>query len=39
VCGEDGSYFVARGVRLCEDCVGLLQAGAIRRPDPDQLAG
>ena len=39
LCGEDGTYFVARGVRLCETCVGLLQAGAVRLPDPDQMAG
>jgi hypothetical protein len=39
MCGEDGTYFVARGVRLCETCVGLLQAGAVRLPDPDQMAG
>jgi hypothetical protein len=39
LCGEDGTYFVARGVRLCETCVGLLQAGAVRLPDPDQIAG
>ena len=39
LCGEDGTYFVARGVRLCDTCVGLLQAGAVRLPDPDQIAG
>lgn len=39
LCGEDGTYFVARGVRLCQTCVGLLQAGAVRLPDPDQMAG
>ena len=39
LCGEDGTHFVARGVRLCDTCVGLLQAGAVRLPDPDQIAG
>ena len=39
VCGREGTHFVARGVRLCDDCVALLQAGALRRPDDDQLAG
>jgi hypothetical protein len=39
MCGEDGTYFVARGVRLCENCVGLLHAGAVRLPNPDQMAG
>jgi hypothetical protein len=39
LCEQDGTYFVARGVRLCDTCVELLQAGAIRRPDDDQLAG
>lgn len=39
VCEQEGTYFVARGVRLCDDCVALLQAGALRRPDDDQLAG
>jgi hypothetical protein len=39
MCGEEGTYFVARGVRLCQTCVGLLQAGAVRLPDPDQMAG
>jgi hypothetical protein len=39
VCEREGTHFVARGVRLCDDCVALLQAGAIRRPDDDQLAG
>lgn len=39
LCGQDGTHFVARGVRLCDTCVELLQAGAIRLPDPGQLAG
>jgi AcrR family transcriptional regulator len=39
LCEEEGTYFVARGVRLCDSCVDLLQAGAIRRPTDDQLAG
>ncbi|HUR52147.1 MAG TPA: hypothetical protein VMZ11_08490 [Mycobacteriales bacterium] len=39
LCGQDGTHFVARGVRLCDSCVSLLQAGAIRLPDPGQLAG
>ncbi|MDP9181183.1 MAG: hypothetical protein M3P04_00220 [Actinomycetota bacterium] len=39
LCGEDGTFFVARGVRLCQTCVGLLQAGAVRLPDPDQMVG
>ena len=39
LCGEEGTYFVARGVRLCETCVGLLQAGAVRLADTDELAG
>lgn len=41
LCGEDGTFFVTRGVRLCQTCVGLLQAGAVRLPDHhgDQLVG
>ncbi|HUR13955.1 MAG TPA: hypothetical protein VM097_05640 [Mycobacteriales bacterium] len=42
LCGEDGTFFVTREVRLCETCVGLLQAGAVRLPDDphaDQLVG
>jgi AcrR family transcriptional regulator len=39
LCGEEGTFFVARGVRLCQTCVGLLQAGAIRLADTDQMAG
>jgi len=39
LCGEDGTFFVARGVRLCETCVGLLQAGAVRLADTDEMAG
>lgn len=41
LCGEEGTFFVTRGVRLCETCVGLLQAGAVRLPDhhDDQLVG
>lgn len=29
-CAGDGSFFVARGVRLCADCVGLLRSGHVR---------
>lgn len=41
LCGEEGTFFVTRGVRLCQTCVGLLQAGAVRLPDDhdDQLVG
>jgi hypothetical protein len=41
LCGEDGTFFVTRGLRLCETCVGLLQDGAVRLPDrhDDQLVG
>jgi hypothetical protein len=39
LCEQEGTHFVARGVRLCDTCVDLLQAGAIRRADDDQLAG
>ncbi len=39
LCGEEGTFFVTREVRLCETCVGLLQAGAVRLPDHDQLVG
>jgi hypothetical protein len=39
LCEQPGTYFVARGVRLCDTCVDLLQSGAVRRPDDDQLAG
>ncbi len=31
MCGEEGEFFVTRGVRLCSSCVGLLQSGAVRR--------
>lgn len=39
LCGEEGTFFVTREVRLCQTCVGLLQAGAVRLPDHDQLVG
>ena len=39
LCGEEGTFFVARGVRLCETCVGLLQTGAVRLAEADELAG
>jgi hypothetical protein len=41
MCGKEGTFFVTRGVRLCEACVGLLEVGAVRLPDDhdDQLVG
>jgi hypothetical protein len=33
LCGAEGEFFVTRAVRLCDDCVQLLESGAVTMPE------